>query len=165
MTDTLIAIFGVKDHVSPGQECARAVLIFCYGLVVLRLSGRRTFARWSALDIVMSIIVGSSLSRALTGSAPLPGTLAAVAVLAALHLLLAYAVAGSKSLSRLVEGPPITLAKDGVLDDRKRFWHAISQTDISEAMREKQLKGIEDMAQVKDMTLEVNGKLSIQKEK
>jgi uncharacterized membrane protein YcaP (DUF421 family) len=165
MDGTLIAIFGIKDHLDVGQECARAVLIFCYGLVMLRLSGRRTFAHWSALDIVMSIIVGSSLSRAMTGSAPLPGTLAAVAVLSLLHLLVAYAVAGSKSLSRLIEGPPVILARDGVLDNKMRLRHAVSQTDISEAMRSEQLKGMEEIGAVREMTLEVNGKLSILKEK
>lgn len=165
MTGTLVAIFGIKDHLSLGQECARAVLIFCYGLVMLRLSGRRAFAQWSALDVVVSIIVGSSLSRAMTGGAPFWETLAAVAVLSALHLLVAYAVAGSKSLSRLIEGPPIALARDGVLDDKTRLWHAVSETDISEAMRAKQLEGIEDMAQVKQMTLEVNGRLTVLKQK
>lgn len=165
MTDTLVAIFGVKDHLDAAQECARAVLIFCYGLVVLRLSGRRTFAQWSALDVVVSIIVGSSLSRALTGSVPFAGTLAAVAILSALHLLVAYAVAGSKSLSRIIEGEPVVLARDGVLDDKGRFWHAVSESDICEAMRSNQLKGMEQIAQVTEMTLEVNGKLTILKEK
>jgi uncharacterized membrane protein YcaP (DUF421 family) len=163
MTGTLVAIFGIKDHLDLGQECARAVLIFCYGLVMLRLSGRRAFAQWSALDVVVSIIVGSSLSRAMTGGAPFWETLAAVAVLSALHLLVAYAVAGSRSLSRLIEGPPIMLARDGVLDDKTRLWHAVSETDISEAMRAKQLEGIQDMAQVKQMTLEVNGRLTVLK--
>jgi uncharacterized membrane protein YcaP (DUF421 family) len=164
MTGTLIAIFGVKDHLSIAQECARAVLIFCYGLVILRLSGRRTFAHWSALDIVVSIIVGSSLSRALTGSAPLPGTLAAVAVLSLLHLLVSYAVAGSRSLSRIIEGWPVTLVRDGMLNSKARLWHAVSEADICEAMREKQLKGMEEIGAVREMTLEVNGKLTILKE-
>ena len=165
MTGTLIAIFGVKDHLSLVQECARAVLIFCYGLVMLRLSGRRTFAHWSALDIVISIVIGSSLSRALTGSAPLPGTLAAVAVLVLLHLLVAYAVAGSRSLSRLIEGEPVILVRDGVLNHKMRLRHAVSEADICEAMRDKKLDGMEAMDQVKEMTLEVNGKLSILKDK
>jgi len=165
MTGTLVAIFGVKDHINLGQECARAVLIFCYGLVVLRLSGRRAFAQWSALDVVVSIIVGSSLSRAMTGGAPFWETLAAVAVLSALHLLVAYGVADSKRLSRLIEGPPITLARNGVLDEKARLWHAVSETDISEAMRGRGLDGIKDMAQVKQMTLEVNGRLTVLKQK
>jgi len=165
MTGTLIAIFGVKDHLGIAQECARAILIFCYGLVILRLSGRRTFGHWSALDIVMSIIAGSALSRAMTGGAPLPGTLAAVAVLSLVHLLVAYAVAGSKSLSRIIEGPPIVLARDGVLNERARRWHTVSETDISEAMRSAQLNGMEEMGRVREMTLEVNGRLTILKEK
>jgi uncharacterized membrane protein YcaP (DUF421 family) len=165
MTGMLIAIFGVKDHLDIAQECARAVLIFCYGLVMLRLSGRRTFGHWSALDVVMSIIAGSALSRAMTGGAPLPGTLAAVAVLSLLHLLVAYGVAGSKTLSRIIEGAPVTLTRDGVLSRKLRLWHAISDTDIGEAMRRHQLEGLEEMGEVREMTLEVNGRLSILKKK
>jgi uncharacterized membrane protein YcaP (DUF421 family) len=74
---------GIKD-LTVAQECARAVVIFFYGLVMLRLSGRRTFAQLSAVDLILSIIVGSNLSRAMTGGVPFWGTLASVAVLVAL---------------------------------------------------------------------------------
>ncbi len=60
-------------QVTVAQECARAVLVLAYGLTLVRLSGRGAFGKWSALDIIVSIMVGSTLSRALTGSAPLPG--------------------------------------------------------------------------------------------
>ena len=79
-------VFGVEHNVSLAQECARAVLIFFYGLALLRLTGRRTFAHWSALDVLLSIIIGSNLSRALTGSVPLAGTLLASALLVGLHV-------------------------------------------------------------------------------
>jgi uncharacterized membrane protein YcaP (DUF421 family) len=46
-----------------------------------------------------------------------------------------------------------------------RLRHAVSEADICEAMRDKKLDGMEAMDQVKEMTLEVNGKLSILKEK
>jgi len=164
MTATLIAIFGVKDHLGIAQECARAVLIFCYGLVMLRLTGRRTFGHWSALDIVISIVVGSALARAMMGDAPLVGTLAAVAVLCLLHLLVSYAVAASKTLSRIIEGEPVILVRDGVLNGKARLWHTVSETDICEAMRSQQLEGMEEMGKVREMTLEVNGKLTVLKE-
>ena len=163
MTGTLTAIFGVNDHLGIAQECARAVLIFCYGLTMLRLTGRRTFGHWSALDIIMSIIVGSALARTMTGGAPLLGTLAAVAVLSLLHLLVSYAVAGSRALSRIIEGEPVILARDGVLNGKTRLWHTVSETDICEAMRSQQLKGLEEMGKVRQMTLEVNGKLTVLK--
>ena len=96
----LDAIFGGMKDLTLTQESARAVLIFFYGLIMLRLSGRRTFAQMSAVDLVISIIVGSNLSRAMTGGVPFWGTLASVAVLVALHLMLAHAVARSWSLAR-----------------------------------------------------------------
>lgn len=65
MSDTLL--FGSLGHVSWLQECARAAVIFAYGLVLVRVAGRRVFGKWAALDIIVSVIVGSNLSRALTG--------------------------------------------------------------------------------------------------
>jgi uncharacterized membrane protein YcaP (DUF421 family) len=159
------AIFGVKDHLSTLQECARAVLMFFYGLALLRLSGYRTFAHWSALDIIVSIMAGSALARALTGSAPLLGTMAAVAVLVVLHLVFAYAVAASKPLARIIEGEPIDLIKAGMLDEKQRIRRALSKIDIEEALRDKQLEGLDDLAKVKSMRLEPSGKLSVIKQK
>jgi uncharacterized membrane protein YcaP (DUF421 family) len=51
-------LFGSEHNLSLAQECARTVLIFFYGLLLLHLSGRRTFADWSAFDIILSIIIG-----------------------------------------------------------------------------------------------------------
>jgi uncharacterized membrane protein YcaP (DUF421 family) len=159
--DTLAALFGTKDHVEWGQECARAVLIFFYGLVMLRLSGKRTFARWSAIDIVISIMVGSSLSRALTGSAPLPGTLAAVAVLVALHVALAWAVAHNETLSALIEGRSAILSRDGRLDERARKHHMISLRDLDEALREHGIDGRAALAETSKLELEPSGHISV----
>src|SRR3954469_13579004 len=106
-------LFGVTGQVAWAQECARAVLIFGYGLALVRVAGRRVFGKWAALDIIVSIVVGSNLSRALTGNAALLGTLAATTLLMALHWLLAHAAARSSRLSSLLEGPAIELARDG----------------------------------------------------
>jgi uncharacterized membrane protein YcaP (DUF421 family) len=94
-------IFGPTGHISWWQECARAALIFAYGLALVRLAGRRVFGRWAALEIVVAIIVSSNLSRTLNGTAHLGGTLAATTLLMVLHWLLAQGVARSKRLSHL----------------------------------------------------------------
>lgn len=151
-------LFGIKDHLSLAQECARAVLIFFYGLVALRISGKRTFARWSALDIVISIIVGSNLSRALTGSAPLGGTLAAVAVLIALHFVCTFVAARSDWWSRLLEGTGVPLGQGGTLDEHARCHHLISNEDLREAMRQ---AGVDKVEETKGIVLEANGKISV----
>ena len=58
----LTQIFGSTHAVTWWQECTRTVVVFCYGLAVVRLAGRRVFGKWAALDFIVSIIVGSSLS-------------------------------------------------------------------------------------------------------
>jgi len=153
-------LFNIDSHLSTAQESARAVLIFAYGLLMVRVAGRRAFARWSALDIVVSIIVGSNLSRALTGSAPLIGTVVATTVLMVLHWLLAQAAARSALLSRWLEGPAVSLAARGETDHGERIWHGVSQADMDEAVRQHGLAG---MDQVERVTLEPSGTISVLK--
>src|SRR3954469_24935786 len=90
-----VAVFGAQGQLLWWQECLRTLLIFVYGLALVRIAGRRVFGKWSALDVIVSIIIGSNLSRALTGSAALWGTLAATTLLIALHWVLAKLVARS----------------------------------------------------------------------
>lgn len=156
----LDSIFGVSRGLDTAQLCARAVLIFVYGLVLVRLAGRRMFGRWSALDIIVSIMVGSSLSRALTGNAPLWGTLAGTALLVVLHWLLARAAALSPILSRVFEGRSITLVRDGHVDERAMHVHGFTDADLREALRG---AGIEHPADARLLALEPSGKVSVLK--
>ncbi|HEX7711255.1 MAG TPA: YetF domain-containing protein [Sphingomonadaceae bacterium] len=155
---TLEAIFGTKDSITWAQECARALVIFVYGLAAVRLAGRRIFARWAALDFIVSVIVGSNLSRALTGSAPLWGTLAASTLLLAVHWLLSQAVARFSWASRVLEGLPVRLVSHGELDERLRKNRSVSQADLGEALR---TRGVEDVRDTRDVVLEPSGKLTV----
>jgi uncharacterized membrane protein YcaP (DUF421 family) len=109
MNDWITIVFGSGPNLTPGQESARAVLIFFYGFILIRLAGRRIFAQWSALDTVVAIIVGSNLSRTITGSAQLLGTMGATAVLVALHWGLAKLATHSKLADRILEGRAVEL--------------------------------------------------------
>lgn len=161
MGPALETIFGGMKDLTLAQECARAVLIFFYGLGMLRLSGRRTFAQMSAVDLVISIIVGSNLSRAMTGGVPFWGTLASVIVLVVLHLILAYGVARYPGLARWVEGSPVVLAHDGTIIERARLASKISLADLDESLREEGLDGLAEIGKTKKLVLEPSGKISV----
>src|ERR1700761_6540628 len=163
MEQFFIAVFGVQNHLTIAQESARAVLIFAYGLVLLRLSGPRMFGHWSALDITISIMVGSALARAMTGSAPLVGTMAAAAVMAALHVGLAHWGARNAKVARIFEGKAVTLIDHGRIDHRARKASRISEADLREALRQHGIDGEAKAGNVKRMTLEPSGKLSVVK--
>lgn len=154
------AIFGSGSDLVWYQECARAALMFVYGLVLVRIAGRRIFGKWSALDIVVSIVIGSNLSRTLTGSAPLWGTLAATTLLVALHWVLARLVAASPGFSRIVEGRSIELARHGEPSASAWRRYAVSESDLGEALRQ---AGIADIADAMIVTLEPSGKITVLK--
>lgn len=155
---TLLDVFGATNHVQWWQEVPRAVVVFVFGLILLRLSGRRAFARWSALDIVVSIIVGSSLSRALTGSAPLGGTLLAMTLFAFMHWILARTAARSAWFARFIEGGAVILGQSGRVSEEQMRRHNISATDLHEALRK---EGVEDAAQTRRVTLEPSGNITV----
>ena len=157
---SLDTVFGAGEQLAWWQECARAILIFTYGLVLVRVAGRRLFGRWSALDIIVSIIIGSNLSRALTGNAPLWGTLAATTLLVGLHWILARAAARSPRLSRVLEGHGIKLAVDGKADRSAFLRAAVSEKDLNEALRQ---SGVEDIAQTRLVTIEPSGNITVLK--
>jgi uncharacterized membrane protein YcaP (DUF421 family) len=142
------------------QESLRAVVIFVYGLVLVRLSGRRAFGKWSALDIIVSIMVGSNLSRALTGGAPFIPTIVATTIMMALHWLVAQATARSPRISRLVEGRAEVLGRAGKLLHDQLLRNAISQNDVDEALRK---SGLDDPAQTRQVTLEPSGQITVLK--
>ena len=156
----LNSVFGTLQHMEWWQECLRALVIFIYGLTLMRISGRRTFGRWSALDIVVSIVFGSSLSRALTGNAPFGGTMAAMTVLMALHWFLARAVVKSHRVSQFFEGEPIQLARGGNSDDATMANWAVSHADLAEALRG---SGIQHVSDAHVVMLEPSGKITVVK--
>jgi uncharacterized membrane protein YcaP (DUF421 family) len=156
--DLIVTIFGEPPRVTPAQECARAVLVFCYGLALLRIAGRRIFGKWSALDLVVSIVVGSNLSRALTGTAPLLGTMLATTVLIGLHWILARLAALSAGVARVLEGKPIQIGSFGQIDRSVQRRVGLSEADMHEAIRQ---NGIDAVEATEKLTLEPSGKLTV----
>jgi uncharacterized membrane protein YcaP (DUF421 family) len=153
-------LFGATGQVAWWQEAARAALVFGYGLALVRLLGRRVFARWAALDIVVAIVAGSNLSRALTGNAPLLGTLAGTTVLLVLHRLCALAAARWRLASWLVEGEALVLARGGRVDRTTVQRHAVSEADLEEAARG---AGLDAPEQADTVVLEPSGKIDLAK--
>lgn len=157
--DWLQALVGPNDgDASAAQLCVRAVIIFVFGMLCIRIAGRRTFAQATPLDICVALIVGSNLSRAMTGKAPFWQTLAATLLFVALHRLLALAALQWPWLARWVKSRPVVLVEDGVKNDRAMRRHGIGDDDLRESLRVEKVESLKD---VKVATLEGGGKISV----
>lgn len=72
MAHALDVAFGNKaELITWWQMCVRAAVVFAYGVLAFRLTYRRFFGQSTDFDIVVAILIGSTLSRALTGNARL----------------------------------------------------------------------------------------------
>jgi uncharacterized membrane protein YcaP (DUF421 family) len=141
------------------EMCLRAAGIYIAGWFILRIGGNRFLGRETVFDVVLAFVLGSTLSRAINGSAPLLVTLAASALLVMLHHLLAWISWRSHRLGVVLKGSPETLIRDGrLLSDHLRR-HRISEGDLEEALR---LNGrLDDPGKVQEARFERNGDISV----
>jgi hypothetical protein len=71
------------------QIVLRAVIVFFAALIMVRTSAKRLLGRKTAFDFILAIMLGSTLSRAINGSASLFPTLIAGFALVLVHRFLA----------------------------------------------------------------------------
>lgn len=141
----------------------RAILIYLGGWAILRAGGNRFLGRETAFDIVLGFVLGSMLSRAINGSAPLFVTLAASALLVLLHQVLAWLTYHSHGFGLFLKGRAQTLIEDGQVVERNLRRHQISKGDLEEALR---LNGrVADPSQVQEARFERNGDISVLEKK
>lgn len=141
------------------QICLRAVMVFLFAILLLRFSDKRFFGKHSAFDIVLGFILGSILSRAITGNSPFYGTLLAAFIILALHKLFGYLAYNHSWFGTWIKGNDAILVENGeVIEDSLQQNH-ISKNDITEALRTN--GNIEDIKDVKIMYLERNGDISV----
>ncbi len=147
-----------EGYQTMAQLSARAVVMFVFGILCIRIAGRRTFSQAAPLDIIVYLIVGSNLSRVVTGGAHVLPSMAATMTFGVLHRLLAYATLHWNPLSDWIKSRPSVLARDGLADHQAMTRHGISREDLLEGLRLKQVERVEDARLV---TLERNGKISV----
>jgi uncharacterized membrane protein YcaP (DUF421 family) len=140
------------------QLCVRAVILFVVGIAYIRIAGRRTFSHASPLDIVVALIVGSNLSRAMTGKAPFWPTLGATLLLVVLHRVFVMLTIRWNWLAKIMKCEPVVLVRDGVRDRAAMTRHGIGEVDLLEGLRLENAEHIED---VHLATLENSGKISV----
>lgn len=130
-------------------------------LILLRLSGKRTFGEMSPFDIVVLILVGGALRSAMVGKDDsFFGAFIAVASIVAIDKLFAVFATRSPLFNRLFEGRASLLAKRGELVPGALQRHSIPAAAFERELRMHEVRTLED---VDDAYLEANGKFTVLK--
>ena len=159
--DTLFGPHADSHTITALQMTTRAAIVFFVALVLLRASGKRTFGGNTAFDMIIKIMLGAVLSRAVAAASPFWGTMLAGLVLVALHRLLAWASLHSASISRLVKGEGHQLAENGDLQEETLRQHNLTREDVLEDLRKN--SNLDTLDQAKAVRLERDGSISVVK--
>ncbi len=160
MIPSLFGSGGSFDEVAAVALVAlRALLLYLYGVVLIRFGKSRLMGNATALDVVVLIVLGSLLSRGINGTASVESTVVASAVLIACHWLLTWATARWHAIGNLLKGHLRLLVVEGEIDREALRSSHLSEEDLREGMRIN--AQTEDVALVRRVYKERSGQVTV----
>src|ERR1700682_1537777 len=137
-------------------RCAVVYLVLLFGL---RLFGKRTVGQFTLFDLVFLLLVSNAVQPAMTGpDNSLTGGLIIIAPRILLNFAISYLRVRVPFINRLVEPASVAVLKDGKWQKEVLKNEGVSDEEVMEALRE---HGVDSIKQVKVVTLEADGSLSV----
>ena len=138
----------------------RAVVVYVFLLVVLRLSGKRTLSQVTVFDFVLLLIISEATQQALIDDDDsMINAAILVTTLVGMNILMSVLKQRSKFIERLLEGLPLVVVADGKPLQDRMDKERVDVDDVLDAARETQ--GLERLEQIKLAVVERSGKISI----
>jgi uncharacterized membrane protein YcaP (DUF421 family) len=158
--DALLGLSLTAKDLEFWQMGLRAIIVYGALIVCVRFGKKRFLGEATAFDAILVIIIGSTASRAITGTAPFAGAIVAAFVLVGVHWIFSYISRSSPAFGHLIKGRTTLIVKNGrVL--REALWDAhMSKDDLDEDLRK---QGCGSPAGIKEARLERDGRLSVVK--
>jgi uncharacterized membrane protein YcaP (DUF421 family) len=138
----------------------RAIIIYAFLVIVLRVTGKRQIGQLSPFDLVLLLVLSNAVQNAINGGDnSISGGVISAATLVILNYAVGFATFKSKKIEALVEGRPEVLIHNGVLFtnimDRQRLTHH----ELNSALRG---AGCSCVQEVHFAILENDGQITVQ---
>jgi uncharacterized membrane protein YcaP (DUF421 family) len=157
--ELLLKLFGEGKDLNALQMSSRGVVMFFIALLLIRISGRRSFGVRTPLDNIISISLGAIISRAVVGASEFVPVVICCLVIVLLHRLFGWLIAHSKSFGRTIEGEKLLLFEDGAFIKANMKKALVCQEDVMQGVRKSALTA--DMDKIEKVFMERNGEISV----
>ncbi len=147
------------DPLNGWQMALRALVVFFFTLVLIRMGDKRLLGKSTAFDFILTIILGSVVSRGITGGTPFIPTLIAGLVLVLLHWLLGFVAFRSDRFGDWIKGTGRTLVKEGEIQWDNMAVSHFTEQDLLSAVRLH--ASVTTLDQVQEVCLERGGDTSV----
>ncbi|HYG87427.1 MAG TPA: YetF domain-containing protein [Azospirillum sp.] len=140
------------------QMMLRAVIVYLVTVLMVRVGKKRFMGKTSAFDMILGIILGSIVSRAVTGNAPMLPALASAGTLIAMHWAVSAVACRWHGFGQFFKGGTRVLVRDGAVDRHQMHAAHLTDRDLEEDLRR---HGVTRVDQVAEARLERNGDISV----
>ena len=128
-------------------------------IIMLRLSGKRTLAKWNSFDFVVTVAFGSVLASALLSTKDEFGQgILAFAMLILFQFIITWISVRSSVIQKLIKSEPSLLLYQGEMQHDVMKQERIAEGEILAALRNSGVSAIEDADAV---ILETDGSFSV----
>lgn len=159
--DWLVQLFGQGKNLTALQMSMRGIAVFIIALLLIRISGRRSFGLHTPLDNIISILLGAILSRAVVGASPFLPVIICCLVIVLLHRLLGSVISRKETFCKILEGDKMLLFKDGRFIEKNLRRAQVSEENVMQGIRESALT--DDLTKIDHVYIERNGVISVVK--
>jgi uncharacterized membrane protein YcaP (DUF421 family) len=136
----------------------RAVFVFGFLYVLLRVMGRRELSSLEPFDLILLVILGDAVQQGLTqDDYSLTGAVLAVGTIALLQVLTSYVNFKFPRLRIVLDGEPLVIVQDGKLLKRNLDRERLTEDDVAEAARQQSITSLDE---VEWAIMETSGKFS-----
>lgn len=142
------------------QLVLRTIAVYGVALLIIRVAKRRFMGGYTTFDILLGFVVGSVLSRAITGSIRFLDMFIVVLVLVIMHWVISIIgyYAGS-SISKTVKNSARQLVKDGEMIEEEMRKSKLGENDLMQAVRNQ--GNTDSLENVKSAYLERDGSITV----
>jgi uncharacterized membrane protein YcaP (DUF421 family) len=159
--ETIISIFGNGKDLTALQMSCRAIIIFMVSLMLIRVSGRRSFGVRTPLDNIIVILLGALLSRAIVGASGFFPVIVSSFVIVIIHRLCAWLIVHHSIAAKIFEGKKILLFENGHFLKKNMDKALVCTEDVMQGIRRSALT--EDLHKIDRVFMERNGEISATK--
>jgi uncharacterized membrane protein YcaP (DUF421 family) len=136
----------------------RAVVVYVFLMIALRIAGRRETGQMTSFDIVLLLILSNAVQNSINaGDNSLVGGLVSAVTLLLLNWAMGVAACRWPWFERLVEGRPVRIITDGKVHEMALARERITLAQLRSALRK---QGIDGVTYCKRAVLEPDGTLT-----
>ena len=136
----------------------RVSVMYLYALALVRISGKQTLGQLTAMDFIVTLIIGDLFDNVFWAEVPVMEGMVAMAVVIVLHMLVTFVTSRNKSIYRALASPARPLVEEGRIVQNNLQLERMRPEELQSALR---LKGEEHLREIKEARLEPSGQVSV----